>query len=61
MVAIRKDVRDPDAGLRGLPSQVPPVSLELAVIPLRSTAGDSEKLAPRYRDSAGQRSDPANN
>ena len=44
MVAIRKDVRDPDAGLRGLPSQVPPASLELAVIPLRSTAGDSEKV-----------------
>ena len=52
MVAIRKDVRDPIGGLRSLPSQVPPVTLELAVIPLRSTAGDSEKLAPRYRDSA---------
>ena len=30
----------------------PPVAMELAVIPFRSNAGDSEKLALRYRDCA---------
>jgi len=36
----------------------PHETMELAVIPLRSSGGDSEKLAPRYRDGARKRSDP---
>ena len=30
----------------------PRVAMELAVMPFRSSGGDSEKLAPRYRDCA---------
>ena len=30
----------------------PRVAMELAVMPFRSSAGDSENLAPRYRDCA---------
>ena len=37
----------------------PRVAMELAVMPFRSSGGDSEKLAPRWRDCAGKRSDPA--
>ena len=31
----------------------PRVAMELAVMPFRSSAGDSEKLAPRWRDVPG--------
>ena len=37
----------------------PRVAMELAVMPFRSSAGDSEQLALRWRDCAGKRSDPA--
>jgi len=36
--------RHPGAGLRGLLSQVPPVTMELAIIPLRSSGGESGNL-----------------
>jgi len=37
----------------------PRVAMELAVMPFRSSGGDSELLALRWRDCAGKRSDPA--
>ena len=51
-MAIRKDVRDPAAGLRGLLSRIALIAPNPASIPLRSIAGDSDAMAPRCRDCA---------
>ena len=45
MVANRKVVRDPVAGLRSLLSRIAPIALNPAIIPLRSSAKDSDSMA----------------
>jgi hypothetical protein len=51
-----KLVRDPVAGLRSLLSQIALVAPNPAIIPLRSIGGDSDSLASRWRDCAGNES-----
>ena len=54
-----KLVRDPGAGLHGLPSQVPPCCHGTGRHAVPFQRRGLRKMAPRYRDSAGKRSDPA--
>jgi hypothetical protein len=49
-------VRDPVAGLRSLLSRIALVAPNPAIIPLRSIGGDSDSLASRWRDCAGNES-----